>query len=508
MTVRLLKRFPGDAQFPQGLDAGKLYDGAQHEYLLNNGLADKQLELSPDFATYYTTSPMPFYSTGRARGSFAADDAWAGANGVSKGVPIGAVCGDSRHSLGFTTPADVAQGYRSQGWTTWLRQRTRQRFDIPLSNVFAIGGTTTQHMAETQLPQLLAAKPAFCFAISSTNDRTTINPATGALYTAAESIAFWGQFINGATKAGIQLYIVAETPRGNSTQSALRFSGQTLLDHLQVHRWLQQQAQRPLVTVFDFFNAWTLDPLSTTLVDVDPTKVVDGLHAGGGGANDACERMRPTIEARFPPVDILPVNNTDLFSAGNPRGSLTPNPMMAGTSGTLTATGGVGTLTGQVAGNSASDGRVRLINGTGLTVAASVVVINGRRWQQFAISGTPTQNGCYVEFNHFGTYTVTAGDVVEAVCEYEVDAGQTGITAVQLQITQPGGSKIHVDGQANSTTPVVDFPTTAVSGVLRTPSLIAVQDGTPPDSFRIDMIPNVAASATVRMRAIAPRKII
>jgi lysophospholipase L1-like esterase len=82
MTVRLLRQFPGDANYPTGLEANRLYTGPQEEFLILNGAADRQLELSPDFPAYYGSTPQPVYSTTRKKNAFATDDRWGFERGV------------------------------------------------------------------------------------------------------------------------------------------------------------------------------------------------------------------------------------------------------------------------------------------------------------------------------------------------------------------------------------------------------------------------------------------
>lgn len=427
----------------------------------------------------------------------------AGASGLRPSRQLIATAGDSRPASAVKNDGGVVLGYRMEGFPAWLRQITRQRFSFPLANSFAVGASTTNDLVATQLPQVLASNASSVLLLTSTNDRTATNPAISY----QQTIANLETFISQVTAAGKNVDIIAELPRGGAGGS--RLAGTALTDHLRVHRWLQRQAHRPLVTVTDLFAAFLADPLTASgvsVIDVNNLLCQDNLHPGGRGAHQIAKALQPIYEARFPAVDILPQSNGDLWSADNPSGSLTPNPMMAGTSGTVTAPG-AGTLTGTCAGTVSGDGRVRLTNGTGLTVAASVVTAGGKRWQQFVISGTPTSAGALVEFNHFATYSVDAGDTVEAVAEYEVDAGQTGINAIQLLVTTIGGTNTYVDGQVAGAT--TNFPVEAVSGVLNTPAFVSPASGTgTTDTVQVAFIQNVAVSATVRVRALSVRKVI
>lgn len=417
-------------------------------------------------------------------------------------TPEAAVAGDSRPAGGFSIPANVAQGYKSAGFTTWLRQLTRQRINIPLANNFAVGGSTTADLVNLQLPQVLASSAKLVFLLSSTNDRTSVSPA----FTYEQTISNLNAFITAVTGAGKSIIVIAELPRGSAGAPGTRLTGTALKDHMRVHRWLQRQAYRQLVTVVDAFSAWTNDPLDTFLVDVNTTLAPDSLHPGSRGAYDLAARIQPIIEARYPPVDILPITNADVYHATeNPFGVWGVNPMLAGTGGTVQAPS-AGTLTGQAANST----RVRLGNGVtddsaaGLSVAASVVTVNGLRGQRLVVTGTPTSANPWVQVDTFG-FTLTAGWVVEAVAAYQVDAGQVGLNSIELQLSQPSGAKIFIDGQALTATD--PFPVSAISGVLKTDAFTVDQTGGSTLKVRINLIQNLAANAVITIFSPAGRRI-
>jgi lysophospholipase L1-like esterase len=403
--------------------------------------------------------------------------------------------GDSRTADEFNMSASF--GYKNVGYMTWLRQITRQRFVHTQADIFATSGFNTQQIIDTWLTPAAQSSCAGMIVLAGTNDRVQG-------LTLAQTTTNLDKILTTLTNAGKWVILVAETPRGNAAfNPTQRLTGTPLQNHMAVRRWCQQQASRPNVYVVDPWPLMLADVTSTDATagaDIAANMTRDGLHYGGQGAYTLASLMQPIVEQKLPRAEILPVSNFDLYSVDNPGGSITPNPMMSGSGGPLVQSSG--TLTGPVP----VGYRAETINCAGVTVTLSTPTINGQIWWQAVISGTPTQASPKVQLRHGAQSTAQVGDTLELVAEYQVDAGQTGLNAVQAFWNDFSGSFYYSDGSA--TNAAFNFPSNAVSGVLRSPQAQVVTAGNTSDEFGITLLQNVAVNATVRMRALSYRKVV
>ena len=105
------------------------------------------------------------------------------------------------------------------------------------------------------------------------------------------------------------------------------------------------------------------------------------------------------------------------------------------------------------------------------TVAEPETEKDRKEWQQAVVSGTPAAaaNAQLQQAMSFAQFAV--GDVVEAVCEVEVDAGAANLYPLHLSI-QSGGVVESVRAGYGGTSPEYGFTTAeAWNGILRTPPL-------------------------------------
>lgn len=411
--------------------------------------------------------------------------------GVAKPLPRIAMIGDSRFALGLRT--DGPYGYSDVGWMTWLRRLSKQSFDFDITDVYATGGWTSSQIITDWLPSAAASSASVIAILATTNDRSNS-------FTLAQSIANMTQIISTLTGVGKRVLLVSEMPRGNATfQAPQRLASPQLDYHIAMHRWFQQQASVPGVIVVDVWSSLLLDPTSSTVADFDPAKTDDGLHPNAIGAYLMATKALAAIQQILPPIDLLPASNLDVITASNPRGSVSPNPMVSGTGGTLVQT--TGTLTGPIA----SNWRVESQNFGGLTATLSQPTINGQLWQQAVITGTPT-GPAVLNFRHFGM-TVNTGDVIEAVAAIQIDAGQTGVRAATIQ-WQDGTGTIYIDGGfVAQIVGAAQYPNVALDMIFKTPARPTTGTALN-DALNFLFTQGTVVSATVRFRAASVRKVI
>lgn len=399
------------------------------------------------------------------------------------------IYGDSRVDHGRVNTAGNKQ-FTSRSILSWLRFLTKQSFDADIANVNAASG-----ISSAQVLALMEAAPDIptcgtVVVVVSTNDRNTITgEASIVTLKAIEDLAIGrGQVVVWAN----------ETPRdGANALSAVQ-----LRDHLNVISWLSKRGSRPGVYVGDTFGA-LVDPASAAAAPLS-NRLADGLHPNAYGVHAIATALLPVFNHLFATRNLLCQSSADAYDANNnPRGVLNANPMMTGTSGTVTAPG-AGSMSGQLASNYTAT----LASGTGLTVTLSKVTSGGKDWQQIAISGTPTSAGSNLKIAATTSIAslISAADVLDQFCEIEIDAGQTGINSVQMEASLSGVNRR--DLAAYNSTDL--WPVAALSGVQRIGPFVAGAESAAfhKPQVSIFFLQNVVVSATIRLRALSARKVV
>lgn len=312
---------------------------------------------------------------------------------------------------------------------------------------------------------------------------------------AAQSVDNMEAIVAAVVDSGKRIILVADLPRGKVGGENWRLDQAGEIEHLfTVRKWVLAQRARKNVYVADPYLSWS--DQASTFGDALGNVTWDGIHPSCYGAYLLAEALQPVIEFLCPLASRLPVSNLDLFSSANPGGSLTLNPLMLGMAGSKTnANGDVAngfTLTGS----------------TQVTVAASKVFDGLKAWQEIVITGTPTSNQD-ITLSQTLMAGAVEGDILDLVGEIAVNAGSTGYRGVGLQLiaTVEGVNQIASTGEAWADT-FCDMPD-AYGGVVVTPTLTLT--GTPSTSLgriRIPLIANVPVSITLRVRGLAPRKVL
>lgn len=406
-----------------------------------------------------------------------------------------AVLGDSR-TAGSITGTATAPVWENNSWINWARFLGRQRFDFPWGNNFGVGGDTTVMML-ARLPAALALSDAGTWVVlGGVNDRGT------AAMTAAETIASLTSIRDMILAAGRLVVFIAEIPKGDSTYTSYRLTGDQLGYHFRVHQWLLEQRSVPGVYVCDVWDKFAVE--NSTTGDAIAGLTLDGLHPNIVGNEVIGAKLATTLEAIFAPVDLLPTSNADQYSVANPTGCLLVNPMFDGSGGSV-GTGGAGNLapnwTG--AGTTAATGVIRTY---------AKVSSGGKAWQQTVLSGTAAGAAPSVQIlRQIGLQgNISAGDTLEGVAEVEWDAGHANIVSIQFRLQFLDGSTSVWDVRDMDQRDATTFmPTGARAGLLRLQPVTvpAVSYTDARFSISVNGADASAMALTIRTRAMALRKV-
>lgn len=389
-----------------------------------------------------------------------------------RGLPANnlfALVGDSRAAADHlnSTASMVYHNVSGIGWWTQTLSRGRVRFPIALD--YAVGGSDSEQMLATQIPVAVASPAASVLMLTSTNDRA----ARG--WDANRTIAALTASIQALVSAGKIVWIIAELPRGDSGFTSARLSTQQLAFHMQVRRWILECRERfgRNVFVIDAYPRIANRASTTGDISILPVRqTYDGLHQNGAGACTIAQTWLsdPAFNALYGGVpDQLTWAAADTFSADNPRGNLLANGLMTGTTGTV----GAG-MTGQVA-----DGWTTSSANLGSVTAAWAKVTTATGdWQQVTIGGTSGVSQTSINLIRNISYAnVSAGDVLDASAEFEVDAGASGILAFGTFSLWRSLSGANVRNVYSGFGQGGGLPNTAFSGVHRLPDTQTIAGG-------------------------------
>lgn len=198
---------------------------------------------------------------------------------------------------------------------------------------FAVGGTTTALVLQTQVPAVLASHATdpieIIFIAMGTNDH-------GAGVTYEQSIQNMDQIISALTNAGIKVVIESITPRGidGSMTTGKRFN-------MRLNKWLELQGIRGRIEYIDITAA--LADTSTSFGNALPALTYDpasALHPNTRGARLIGNIYFNYFKDRYLPTPTITyvTQPADIYHATeNPQGCLFDNPFLQG--GTTAPTG-------------------------------------------------------------------------------------------------------------------------------------------------------------------------
>lgn len=390
-------------------------------------------------------------------------------------TPLVAVIGDSitvadySGSDRISLPVTTNHNSQSHGFMAWALALCGQRVAMPLQkNVWGFPGMETSRILD-ELPAFLAQMP-------KKPGVTVVECGTNNIYHDTATATFesitadWTAIAAYLTQQGSRVIFVPILPRTTGFSALFTATQFETMDRC--NRWLNAFAAKSNGTIA-VASSCLLPLTDATLTGAQPKAGLfsDGTHPGVGGAYQIGKAIAAILSTWFPPLDLLPTNSM-VWSASTPFANLLPNPMMNGTGGTATAP-----LTGTVPTNWTAS----MTATSGLTVAASKVtsVFDGSPMTQLTFGGSYTITGRsvpdYVAAPVFGrifsnvsssaTSTLIAGDTIEALMAFEIDAGNNCINLPKLEMRWEGSTGYN---RAMGEGARGEIPNEAIRGVLRT----------------------------------------
>ncbi len=416
-----------------------------------------------------------------AAGFSVAADNWAADDGIAGLIPIGAAIGDSITVPNYNgsdkvNPSPPTNKLKNaKGYVTWALALSGQRVEIPPeTNIWGWPSRETSEILAA-LPAFLAQmprKPGFLIVECGTNNIGHDVSATGV--GSFESItADWLAIATYLTQRGIRVIFVPILPRGPGFSSLFGSPQFDAMDR--ANRWLHTLAARSsgVIAVASECLAPMTDP---SKVGAQPLAEMtgDGTHPETLGGYYIGKAIARILNTWFPPIDILPTNQL-AWNFGINNANFSPNPMMQGAGGSVTAPSS-GTISGTAPGSSTAS----MSNTAGLTVAHSQVTsaISGRPMHQMVFGGSYTVSGVtsdawqpwgrlYQSASSGAVATLAAGDKLEAFIAFEIDAGHNCFVFPQLEMRWKSSARYNTD--MSNPTPLGVLPNEQIVGVLRTP---------------------------------------
>ncbi len=378
-----------------------------------------------------------------------------------------AVIGDSIswQSLEITATQTLKKAW---GYVTWAEILSEGRIRVPVEYNVAEPGKKVSEILAEQLPQVLALdpRPGWCIVLAGTNSINDISISAASIQ--SDLSAIWQALID----VGIRVVAVPPPPFGEDIAGPYPAAQTRMLELMQ---WVRDQKDRPGLFVAPDYIDDLIDPLSATAAPVTGEDYNDGFtHPANQGAFYIGRKVAEVFKANIAAATPTLRTNRDLFDFTHaPRGNLIVNGMLAGGGGTLTGS--------NWSPGSAAPDEWTVNDLTSISLAPLVSTLetrpDGRPWRRFDIPDTFYQNSNIPQIvlsrGLASVGYLNAGDVVEAVCEFEVDAGAIGLAGVALAFAVVVDGVTHVVGDNYSTGSVAIFslPPVAHGGVLRTPRM-------------------------------------
>lgn len=388
--------------------------------------------------------------------------------------------GDSRCFLSHSgsNGNDFVKGY---GIAHWIQVYSGGACVVPVGMNFGVAGDTTRQI----LARIATAVAAFkaggvdlVVVMAGTNDRTGGNLQLG------QTKRNLREIVRILREAGIDPVVVAETPRGNGS-SSYELSTQALKDdHFACHRWIRDELSKDCA-VADVWDEW-IDPASGTNYYPLAKFVRDWIHPTKIGAQ-SLGRAIGRIVAEF--VRALPdlLESPVQFSAAEPLGSLSPNPTMTGTTGSIA--GNCNPTAGSVL---ATGWGAEASNMAGITTTwKKETDADNVEWQRLDIKGTAGASA--PEITAYAPVTLASlSDADKLKATGLVRSQGAGLSAVGLALLMVPSFTQKLDGEDSDNslpwppeplgphtreTPVLQFLTSANHSLIRVRLIVTTQPG-------------------------------
>lgn len=395
------------------------------------------------------------------------------------------VVGDSlaSHSSEITAPHKRILSHSYPGWAAYL---SRQRFHFPATSNYGIPGNNSDDVL-ARIDSILSTDDAGVVVLDfETNDAANGVPLS-------RSKTNYTTVVAKVLAAGRIAVCIVPRPR-DITASGLTMTAAQANSNLNRADFIRGQ-HNPTAGVFVVDPTPYLADRASTNMAMLAGMAYDGVHntqLGGYWVGYALATLfgMGRGPGLFPFVDVLATSTVDVYDAtNNPRGAVNANPMMLG--GTTNATSWTSNVS------------------NGVVATLSKVVVGAATWQQIVLSGTATGTGIVfpVYQNAVTPANLTIGDVVEGFCDFEQDAGLTGLSGCGLNVTDNTTFARSMAFDSTTTINATPLPGIAHSGVMRTPTFTLTSTGI---RFGIacTAINTATISSTCRVGAMALRKVL
>lgn len=390
-----------------------------------------------------------------------------------------AILGDSitdQNSRNVEPPsATPSRAWFVDGYMTWARVLSRQRFDIGPEGDFGQSGDTLQQML-ARINQVLAYSPTHCVVLGGSNNFTV-----DTFVTIRDT---WLNIVTTLLSAGIAPIVMPCPPRGGAVLTVAQVQLQTRYTNFQ-REWCRSNRGAYFVDYLPQVTDQT-SIVSTPLADM---LKADNLHPASTGAYWMGKALADLFAVITPPLPTEFSSAADYFSADNPTGNLlysgtTNRGLLAGTGGTQTANAGL-----TYAGTGLAAGATFLRGTSTSTCTVTLDKENPRidagrasgERQHVQIAASTGGGGDEVYNLRFTPLIadVAAGDQYYAEAAIEILTAPARMTALELYLleTRPSNSQTAIDMGLNTSLSLF-MPSVTWSGVLRTPVITRQADAT------------------------------
>lgn len=349
-----------------------------------------------------------------------------------------AVLGDSRAQRCYNTSVS-ANAVSSENFAWWAQVEAPGggwRWDTDTDANFGVSGERTNDiLARADTWMTYAQQTGATFIIVSGRNDNQVQ-----LISREQTVANLFLMRDMLLNEGCRVIMTTDAPQGTASAPGNVLAGDGGLRH----QWMREQilarageAAGRFFVVDTWTNSTVVGGDGSGIQGLDPF-LIDGTHWGVTGARNVGRLMVPALNAIFPePVDILPVNNATFNAATMPTSPRNLNPMLTGTTGTVSA---------PATGVAPANWQLQRA-GTDTTVAGSQVVDpDGTPWYRITVGGTATAGGQGALLRMLNPQiTYEPEGRYRACCEWRVPTGSnlTNCRSVSLEIRPTiGGSAI------------------------------------------------------------------
>lgn len=390
--------------------------------------------------------------------------------------------GDSRIFLSWSGSGnnDFLKNY---GIMFWTQAYSEGCCAAPVAYNGGVAGETTADMLARQPAYIASARAAgvnLVVVFASTNDRTGDKLDLG---TSKRNLV---EIVRNFQLVGIDVIVISETPCGNGA-SQYELTTSQAADHYAMHLWIERELSRMCAVV----NAWDVwvDPASGTKYWPLAIMVRDGIHPSKIGAQVIGRLLARVVRSYCRGLPERLESNVLFNAITNIKGSLSPNPLVLGTGGSIASN--CNATAGSVL---ADNWGAECNNMTGLTTTWSKEVIDSTTWQKVLIAGNAGASAPEITaFVDIPLSSLVNGDKVKAT-GLTISQG-TGLAGVGLALLMVPSYTQKLDGEDSDNS--LPWPSERLPPLSRESPVLAFQTSANHSLIRVRLIINAQANKAV-----------